>query len=116
MVPGSERRHNHGRQQVFVLDVSSGGSRRDNSSGKFHRPMFFLVRSLFWYYSLTRLQAAVLLGQRKKPTDTHPLRGSVLRRMGLFSNFADSTLCSSVERTNPRMVEMTMSKEDYAMA
>lgn len=56
--------------------------------------------------------AAVILGQRKKPKEMHPLTGSVGRRMGLFSNFADSALCNNTERPQ-RVVEMTMSGDDY---
>jgi hypothetical protein len=59
---------------------------------------------------------AVVMGQRKKHKDPHPLSGSVARRMGLFSNFADSALCNQGTERPARVVEMTMSKEDYSMA
>jgi hypothetical protein len=55
------------------------------------------------------------MGQRKKPRQLHPLTGSVGRRMALFGNFADSALCGSAERPD-RVVEMTMSKDDYDLA
>jgi len=55
--------------------------------------------------------AAVIMGTRKKPKNTHALTGSVGRRMGLFSNFADSSLCSNTDRP-ARVVEMTMSEND----
>jgi len=58
---------------------------------------------------------AIIMGQRKKRTDAHPLHGSVARRMNLFSEFADATLCASNKRP-ARVVEMTMSKDDHAMA
>lgn len=57
--------------------------------------------------------AAVVLGQRNKARDPHALSGSVGRRMALFSNFADSSLCNNAARPQ-RVVEMTMSgDEDY---
>lgn len=61
--------------------------------------------------------SAVVIGQRKKKKAAHPLSGSVARRMGLFSNFADAALCNQGTAARPeRVVEMTMSKEDYSMA
>jgi hypothetical protein len=63
-------------------------------------------------YIYIYIQLAVVLGQRRRPVDTHPLRGSVARRIGLFSNFADAALCASVERPE-RVVEMTMSHDEY---
>ena len=61
---------------------------------------------------------AVVIGQRKRKKAAHPLSGSVARRMGLFSNFADAALCNNGgQNMRPaRVVEMTMSKEDYTMA
>lgn len=53
---------------------------------------------------------AVIAGTRKKPREMHPLSGSVVRRMGLFSQFADAALCNSVNRPE-RVVEMTMSHD-----
>jgi hypothetical protein len=53
--------------------------------------------------------AAVVLGQRQTEPVSHPLRGSVGRRMGLFSAFADS----AIGRPN-RVVEM--SHDDGATA
>jgi hypothetical protein len=58
---------------------------------------------------------AVVMGQRKTQREPHPLSGSVARRMGLFSQFADSALCNPAQRPT-RVVEMTMSKEDFSMA
>jgi hypothetical protein len=63
---------------------------------------------------------AVVMGQRKRKKAAHPLAGSVARRMGLFSNFADAALCNREggggQNRPARVVEMTMSKEDYTMA
>jgi hypothetical protein len=62
---------------------------------------------------------AVVMGQRKRKKAAHPLAGSVARRMGLFSNFADAALCNNSgggQNRPARVVEMTMSKEDYSMA
>lgn len=79
-------------------------------------------KAAFWYVVAAVVAAlvagvAVGMGQRRKKKDPHPLHGAVKRRMGLFSSFADSALCGSC-RENPRVVEMTMSKDDapYAMA
>jgi hypothetical protein len=58
--------------------------------------------------------AAILVGQRKGQSARHPLQASVKRRMGLFENFADRTLCAR-ERPD-RVVEMTNSKDDYRLA
>jgi hypothetical protein len=55
--------------------------------------------------------AGVILGTRRRAKDMHPLSGSVGRRMGLFSNFANATLCNNASRPD-RVVEMTMSKDD----
>jgi hypothetical protein len=55
--------------------------------------------------------AGVILGTRKRAKDMHPLTGSVGRRMGLFSNFANAALCNNTDRPE-RVVEMTMSKDD----
>jgi hypothetical protein len=59
---------------------------------------------------------AIVAGQRRQEKPPHVLQGAVARRMALFSNFCDSTLCDassgSVSRPS-RMVEMTMSMDDY---
>lgn len=57
----------------------------------------------FWMLIAAAVSAAfaigaIVVGQRKTAKEPHPLAGSVARRMGLFSNFANSALCSSVER------------------
>lgn len=54
--------------------------------------------------------AAVVLGSRKTSKEMHPLSGSVGRRMGLFSNFADANLCSNSDRPK-RTVELTRSDD-----
>lgn len=63
----------------------------------------------------TTAMAAVIVGQRRDPEDRHQLQGSVARRMDLFSNFADRALCNNESRPG-RVVEMTKSTDDYAMA
>ena len=55
---------------------------------------------------------AVVKGLRRSETPPHVLKGSVARRMGLFSQFADCALCSEGGRPQ-RVVEMTMSADDY---
>lgn len=77
----------------------------------------------FWMMAAAAVAAAfatgaVVMGQRKRKKSAHPLSGSVARRMGLFSNFADAALCNNGgQNMRPaRVVEMTMSKEDYSMA
>jgi hypothetical protein len=56
--------------------------------------------------------AAAIIGQRRQERKPHMLTGSVARRMGLFQNFCDSTLCHDESRPS-RVVEMTMSMDDY---
>lgn len=58
---------------------------------------------------------AAAIGSRKKKRVPHQLEGSVARRIALFSNFADSSLCGSTERPE-RVVEMTASHDDYRLA
>jgi hypothetical protein len=59
--------------------------------------------------------AAAALGSRKQPKETHMLEGSVKRRMGLFSTFADSA-CGTATRPE-RVVELTDSRGgDYRLA
>lgn len=60
--------------------------------------------------------AAIVVGSRKSEKPVHPLSGSVARRMELFSNFADCALCDSGMQRPDRVVEMTMSKDDYDMS
>jgi hypothetical protein len=74
----------------------------------------------FWWLILAAVAAmfaigAVVMGQRQQRANDHILTGSVARRMGLFSTFADSALCA---RTEPRTVEMTTTTnaDDYQMA
>jgi hypothetical protein len=55
---------------------------------------------------------AVIMGQRDRNKEKHPLKGSVARRMGLFGQFADCALCDNASRP-ARVVEMTMSADDY---
>jgi len=52
--------------------------------------------------------AAVAVGSRKRRVQNHPLSGSVGRRMGLFSNFANK--CDTGNRPD-RLVEMNGSEE-----
>jgi hypothetical protein len=57
---------------------------------------------------------AGIFGQRRERVGNHQLKGSVARRMDLFSNFADRALC---DQTRPEhAVEMTASKDDYRLA
>jgi hypothetical protein len=59
--------------------------------------------------------AAVVVGQRKEDSENHPLKGSIGRRMGLFSNFAKSSLFKNKIDRPQRVVEMTLSGgEGYA--
>ena len=55
---------------------------------------------------------AVVKGLRRSDPPPHVLKGSVARRMGLFSQFADCAICSDGGRPQ-RVVEMTMSADDY---
>ena len=55
---------------------------------------------------------AAVIGQRRSVRKPHILTGSVARRMGLFQTFCDSALCAD-ERSSGRVVEMTMSMDDY---
>lgn len=55
---------------------------------------------------------AAVIGQRRSERPRHILTGSVARRMGLFQTFCDSALCAD-ERNSSRVVEMTMSMDDY---
>ena len=52
-----------------------------------------------------------MMGQGKQVKSTHPLQGAIGRRMGLFSNFANSSLCNNTDRPQ-RVVEMTMSGDE----
>jgi hypothetical protein len=52
--------------------------------------------------------AAIMMGQGKQVTTNHPLQGSVGRRMGLFSNFANKSSLSGSTGRPQRVVEMTM--------
>lgn len=54
---------------------------------------------------------AVVKGLRRSEPPAHALKGSVARRMGLFSQFADCALCDAARPD--RTVEMTMSYDDY---
>jgi hypothetical protein len=56
---------------------------------------------------------AIVAGQRRQEKQPHVLTGAVARRMALFSNFCDSTLCDSSVARPSRTVEMTMSMDDY---
>jgi len=57
--------------------------------------------------------AAIAVGNRKRAPEKHALSGSVSRRMGMFSNFADSSLlCSDANVRPQRVVEMTMSGDE----
>ena len=76
--------------------------------------------SFMWMYIVAAVATmfaigAIIAGQRKPAKSTHPLSGSVQKRIGLFSQFADSTLCASMARPE-RVVEMTMSSDDGALA
>jgi hypothetical protein len=53
---------------------------------------------------------AGVLGQRRENVGKHQLRGSVARRMDLFSNFADRALSDAKD------VEMVSSKDEYRLA
>ena len=68
----------------------------------------------YWPLAVAALAAttalvAGILGQRREKVGNHQLRGSVARRMDLFSNFADRAL------SDAKGVEMT-SKDDYRLA
>lgn len=58
---------------------------------------------------------AVVVGQRRDHAGNHQLKGSVARRMDLFSNFADRALCDTSTRPD-RVIEMTNSTDDYRLA
>lgn len=57
---------------------------------------------------------AIVYGQRKRERETHPLRGSVGRRMSLFSNFADSACDNACAGKDS--VEMVSAKGDYRLS
>ena len=57
---------------------------------------------------------AVVKGLRRAEPHPHALQGSVARRMGLFSQFADCALCTDGTSGRPsRVVELTASADDY---
>ena len=56
---------------------------------------------------------AAIFGQRRERVGNHQLKGSVARRMDLFSNFADRALCDQARPE--RVVEMS-AKDDYRLA
>jgi hypothetical protein len=58
---------------------------------------------------------AMVAGQRKNQKPSHPLTGSVSRRMELFNTFAENALCGDKARPE-RVVEMTASHDDYSAA
>ena len=72
-----------------------------------------------WMYLVAAAAAvtafvAAVIGQRRQTKKPHMLTGSVARRMGLFQTFCDSTLlCDGSDARPSRVIEMTMSKDDY---
>lgn len=89
-----------------ISDGSSGASQTGSSNLKL---WMFLVAAV----AAVTAFAAVVAGQRRQQKKPHLLTGSVARRMGLFQNFCDSTLCNSEDARPSRVVEMTMSMDDY---
>jgi len=72
-------------------------------------PMWMLVAAAV---ATALAVGAVAKGMRRSEPPPHALTGSVARRMGLFSQFAECALCDSTQRP-ARVVEMTMSHDDY---
>lgn len=90
-----------------ISDGSSGASQTGSSNLKL---WMFIVAAA----AAVTAFAAVVAGQRRQQKKAHMLTGSVARRMGLFQNFCDSTLlCNSDDARPSRVVEMTMSVDDY---
>lgn len=70
-----------------------------------------------WWWALAAALASVVIGAaiwgRKKMRERHILDGSVKRRMGLFSRWADTALCGAAGAgAAASAVEMTNSTED----
>ena len=55
----------------------------------------------------------LIIPQGREVRAPHALQGSVARRMGLFSNFANADLCSSADRPQ-RVVELSQTAIDGA--
>jgi hypothetical protein len=88
----------------------SGGSSGATQTGSTNLKlwMFFVAAA-----AAVTAFAAVVAGQRRQQKKPHLLTGSVARRMGLFQTFCDSALCNSEDARPSRVVEMTMSMDDY---
>jgi hypothetical protein len=89
-----------------ISEGTSGASQTGSSKVKLW--MFFVAAA-----AAVTAFAAVVAGQRRQQKKPHLLTGSVARRMGLFQTFCDSALCSSEDARPSRVVEMTMSMDDY---
>jgi hypothetical protein len=90
-----------------VSDGSNGATQTGSSNLKL---WMFIVAAM----AAVTAFAAVVAGQRRQEKKAHVLTGSVARRMGLFQNFCNSALlCDGSDARPSRVVEMTMSVDDY---
>jgi hypothetical protein len=90
-----------------AVSDSSSGTMVQTGSSRMKLWMFIVAAA-----AAATAFAAAIIGQRRQERKPHMLTGSVARRMGLFQNFCDSTLCNDESRPS-RVVEMTMSVDDY---
>jgi hypothetical protein len=100
--------------------VSETSQSSDSTSTSTSNGMVNGVSRISWWMLALAAAAALaamiaaLVGSRKERRDRHGLEGSVARRMACFSAFADKSLCGNTNRPD-RVVEMTMSQDDYRM-
>jgi hypothetical protein len=94
--------------EIVSDSTNSNNTVMQNGSSRMKLWMFIVAGA-----AMTTAFIAAIIGQRRQQArNTHILTGSVARRMGLFQTFCDSALCAD-ERNSSRVVEMTMSMDDY---
>jgi hypothetical protein len=107
-------------EEVTEYSTESSSAESSSSAGLENGGSIPSGLSRFQWFMLVAAAAAVAMalfaivaGQRRQEKQPHVLTGAVARRMALFSNFCDSTLCDSSVGRPSRMVEMTLSMDDY---
>ncbi|GKY98137.1 hypothetical protein MPSEU_000771500 [Mayamaea pseudoterrestris] len=97
-----------------AASTSNGSNSANSTTQGFFGSRFSWLMLVAAALAAAMAMAAIYVGQGKGTKSSHALQGSVGRRMGLFSNFANKSALSGGTERPQRVVEMTMSGDDGA--